>query len=263
MTNGELVVKQAQKYLGVMETFGTNTGPFIDGWQSRWGLRGEPWCGMFADAMYAEAGVDDSHICHPATAEMCIRARREDAVWSGFGTIPPGSLWIKCGIHTAIVVKDHGNGSLTTIDGNSNNRVKYNLRPVRGTGIMIAIPKSVAQDAPPEFKIITKYYIEDLAAKPYIYRTAAGLVPRWSTRGKAEAQIAKLLAANPNKWRPRNPRAVKLGGKGFGIQLGDHRNYGAYPEPNAMKRRDAHYKKLVARNGAHYRKYSKQFKEKA
>ena len=262
MSKGQLVVDQAYKYLGVAETR-TNRSSTIDRWAARWGMVAQPWCGIFADAMYAEAGVGDEGICHPATSEMCNRARARGAVWDGRGLVPPGSLWIKCGTHTAIVVKDFGNGNLLTIDGNSSNRVKENVRPRSGSNIMIAIPKEVRE---PLFKIVTKYYIEDTQAAPYVYRVAAG-VPRWSTRAKAEAQIKKLLSSNPKKFAPLNPRVVKLGSGGFGIQLGSHRHYGAYLNLN---KRDEHFKRLVDKrretvgnDAPHgFRKYSLKTREK-
>jgi hypothetical protein len=264
MTKGELVVRQAQKYLWVYET-SRNSSVQIDRWQARWGMYREPWCGLFLDAMFSEAGVEDEGIPHPATSEICNRARARGAVWSGEGLVPPGAIWTLCGIHTALVVKDYGNGNLLTIDGNSGDRVKYNLRPRRGYNIQISIPSAVKRDVPPEYVLVTKYYIEDLEAKPYVYRVKSGKVPQWSTRDKAEAQIKKLLAANRKKWEPLKPRPVKLGKGTWAIQLGSHRIYGAYPgktAAEAMARRDSHYKKLVSENGPHYRKFSRKFKQK-
>lgn len=262
MTNGEKVIKTAQKYLGVRET-SENSGPFIDGWQKRWDMgRGtnigpQPWCGMFADAMFAEAGVDDAHICHPSTGEMARRARAGGYVWNGRGKVPTGALWINEGIHTCIVVKDYDNGWLLCIDGNSSDRVQYTRRPRRGNNLLIAVPPSIAKEPDPVF--VTKYFIDDLKAEPYVYRLENGKVPRWKLKKNAERTVVNMLNARPPVWDARHPRVVRLGNGTWGIQLGDVRTRKFTTKAKQLKS----YKVLMKRFNnpeGRFRRYNKKYR---
>ena len=74
MTKGEKVVKKAFEYLGVREApYGSNRGKDIDRWEARWGMQGQPWCGMFTDAMFAEANVDDAKLHEPVKGSKILR----------------------------------------------------------------------------------------------------------------------------------------------------------------------------------------------
>jgi hypothetical protein len=165
MTQGQKVVETALKYLGVVEKpNGSNRGQLIDQWQRRWGMIAQPWCGMFVDAMFAEAGVNDSNICHPSTAVMASRIRSGNFAWRGIGPVPPGSLWVLDGIHTALVIKDLNNGSLLCVDGNSSNMVRKTIHPRSGFGIVIGVPPAVRDDVPAQYKTL---YYETLCSRNF------------------------------------------------------------------------------------------------
>jgi hypothetical protein len=254
MTNGQLVVNQARKYLGVRET-GYNSGPYINGWEARWGMYGEPWCGIFADAMFAEAGVSDAGICHPSVAEIVERGKNAGAIWNRQGKAPVGSLWCKYGVHVAIVISDLGNGSVYTISGNHNSAVGYATYPLAGN--YIVIPPAIKADYVEPVQYVTKYYIEDLVAEPYVYRVASGKVPQWDTKTKAQHNLDNLIKSNPAKFDNGRARVVRIGNGNYAIQLGAPRVYGAYVDKAA---RDRGLKLLEARLGRTLRPYSVKIK---
>lgn len=74
---GTRIINKALSYVGKVHETGENTdsGGKIDEWEDRWGLSNEPWCGMFADAMYFEAGVDDEGFGDPFTGNITARAK--------------------------------------------------------------------------------------------------------------------------------------------------------------------------------------------
>lgn len=80
---GRRVLARARSYLnlGVSESpSGSNTGTYIDTWQSNFGLYGQAWCGMFAGSMYIEADVDDSGVAHPAVAQIWANAYKKNLI---------------------------------------------------------------------------------------------------------------------------------------------------------------------------------------
>lgn len=255
MTKGDLLVEHMKKYLGVHET-GNNTGPVIDGWESRWGMHGEPWCGFFVDAMFAEVGIDDGNCMHPATAEICNRARAKGYVWNGKGLVPTGAQWVKCGTHVCTVIKDFGNGVLSCIDGNHNNAVAYSTRNAHEAGVtMVVVPSILESVGPPPPKYVTDYYLQDTLAKPYIYRVASGKVPQWKSQTDAQRVANKL--SKHSLFKGKNPRVVRLGNGNYGIALGALRDYGPW---NSVNKRKQERVKLEARLGHKVRPYSKKRK---
>lgn len=225
MTKGEKVVNKALEYLGVSEVWGSNRGPQIDKWEARWNLKGEPWCGMFADAMFAEADVDDSDLCHPSTAEMCRRATEQRAFWNGNGKVPAGSLWIKCGIHVAIVMADLGDGTVKTIEGNFGNKVDIGRRRISDGKIII--PPAVAASVEPPVKY--EYWLEDTKAKQSLFQVN-GNVGVWATKAARDKRLTEL-AKSPN-WKKYHPRAIarkdSKGRQRYYILLGPLTYYGPF-----------------------------------
>lgn len=139
MTNGQLVAQTACELAdppGAIFERGTNTdfGGWIDDAQHFWGMgRGtaigpQPWCDMGADKIFRQAGVDDSGLCHPSTAETCRRADRMGGLAPQGGLIHPGTLLISCGVHITTVVRDRNNGLLDTVECNSDDRLKRGVR---------------------------------------------------------------------------------------------------------------------------------------
>ena len=249
MTKGDKVVKKAFEYLGVKESpMGSNRGPDIDRWESRWGLKGEPWCGMYSDAMYAEAGVDDSGINHPATSQICANGKKYK--WDGTGTIPPGSLWVNCGIHVAIITKHNDDGTVSTIEGNKSNMVATGRRPIAGATIII--PPAIRDEVRPP--VVWEYWLEDTNAKPRLL-TVNGKVARWKSKAARDKTIEKLKT-NPDYARLR-PRPVSRGegkNKRYFILIGNLKFYGAF---DSIEIRNAAQKSLEKRLGHSLRRFRK------
>lgn len=235
-TNGEKVINVAEKYLGVTENpNGSNRGPWIDKTQRRWGILGKPWCGCAADWWYHEAGVDDEGIGHPAVHEMVVRARNKGRLWNGRGQIPVGAFWMHDWIHTGVITSHSaGSGTVTMIDGNSNNAVRRTTRSLSGLGstIFVAIPESIKGPAAPVFKDERRFewYVRDVNAKPFIFRNADGKPGKWSSKAYADKAIASLLSGpKADFWRVLSPRSVYAGSvKAWVIQLGDITLYGPW-----------------------------------
>jgi hypothetical protein len=233
MTKGEKVVATAEKYLGVVEVpWGSNRGTQIDQWQAYWGMRAEPWCGIFVSAIFREAGVSGEGIPHPAVAEMVSRARAKGRLWNRTGTIPVGSIWMQDGIHTGIVTHHAaGNNYVDIIDGNSNNGVRRTRRSLTISGIYVAIPEAVREAVAPEFKIVRKYewYLRDRGAKPTVWRNSEGKAGLWETQAFADKAIAGLLnGPHRTYWTMLKPRSIRAGNGKWVIQLGDVYLYGPW-----------------------------------
>lgn len=252
MTNGERVVATASKYIGVYESWGSNQGPYINGWEARWGMKGEPWCGMFADAMFYEADVSDNGLCHPSTGEMCSRAAWQGAFIDNDEVAPPGSLWIKCGIHTAIVVRDNKDGTVTTIGGNETNGVRLG-RKSKADGRIIVPPAIKADATPPPPKY--EYWFEDENAKQFLFNIK-GKVAAWASKAARDKRMAELKQSD--KWKKYHPRPiVRKDSKGrtrYYIVLGPYRYYGPYDSKEARDKAKGLVEKRLGRTLRSFRR---------
>jgi hypothetical protein len=249
MTKGEKVVKKAFEYLGVREVpYGSNRGKDIDRWEARWGMQGEPWCGMFSDAMFAEAGVDDSGINHPSTAVICQKGKKYK--WNGKGTIPPGSLWVNCGIHVAIVTAHNSDGTVSTIEGNKNNMVATGRRPIAGATIIV--PPSVDDYVPGTVE--KKYWLEDLGAEQKLL-TVNGKIARWSKKQYRDKVLNQIKDSPLYRGTTLAPVSRGEGrNKRYFIRVGDLRYYGPWDK---IEYRNAAQKSLEKRIGRRLRRFSK------
>ena len=145
---GLKVLNRARKYLaiGVAET-GTNSGPYINGWLSAWGLGANFWCGAFADAMYRESHVSDDHMGHPAVATIYTKAQEKKLL----STVPyPGCFVLHVhllsngnldtsypyggGVHVDLFERWHNKqaGLAVVIGGNVDDAVTRKIRDVAG-----------------------------------------------------------------------------------------------------------------------------------
>jgi hypothetical protein len=213
VTNGAKVLATASRYLGVHEVT-QNRSPQVDAWEARWRLRGVAWCGMFADAMFDEAGVDDAGLCHPSVAEMCRRARAAGAVWDGKGTVPQGALWAHCGIHVGITNAPLGGFLYSTIEGNHLDGVNTGVRDVRDA--LIIVPPAI-REAPPVTRL---YWIEDARAVPRLFGP-------WQDRGARDRQLARLPEARRRRARIVNRPATRQ----WAWIEGPRRKYGPWADP--------------------------------
>lgn len=203
MTNGEKVVAKARSYLGVYEKWGENRGPEIDRWEARWGTRGVAWCGMFIDAMYAEAGVDDEGIMNPSTYYSVENARQagrlSNTPVTGCAFVwKPGSYG-----HMEIGIKPAGGGMWWTIGGNTGDAVREHTRSIAGAYIIV--PKAILLEPEPVYR--TEYGWQDLDAEPVNH----GL---WAREDYRENAVKKWIAKHGN---PGHVRRGKLSVKVNGI----------------------------------------------
>lgn len=212
MTEGGKVIAAASRYLGVHEV-SANRSPQVDAWEARWRLRGVAWCGMFEDAMYAEAGVDDAGLCHPSVAEMCRRARALGAVWDGRGVVPTGALWAHCGIHTGLINAPLGGFLYSTIEGNHLDGVNTGVRDARDA--LIIIPPALLHAEPPR----RLFWIEDAGAVPRLYGP-------WRDKGARDRQLARLPEARRRRARVVNRPATRQ----WAWIEGPRRRYGPWSE---------------------------------
>lgn len=236
------VIATARKYVGIRENpAGSNTdrgGP-IDRWEKAWGLRGEPWCGMFAAGIYREAGVDDDGIAHPATQVMYDRARAVGAI---VDRPVPGCFFVYPGVHTGIVVRDLGGGVVETIEGNTSDSVAYRRRAYgSGTGLYFLASRAVRLAAKPVAPA-RAYYLEDPEARPVLRGP-------WRSRKSRDRALSRLPASRRSR-----ARAVRVGPGRYGFLEGARRLYGPWDSKAA---RDDAAKILEVRLGRKLRRVSK------
>ena len=238
----ERVIAAATRHIGVSEQPpGSNSGPRIDGWIARWGLQdlpagAKPWCGMFADAVYFEAGVDDDELGHPATAEICRRARASGAI---VDRPIAGAMIVWCGTHVEIVVEDLGDGRVRTIGGNTGDAVRERVRSTDGATIVA--PRAIRESPPPGRA--RQYLLEDIRMRPRV-------VGPWRTKAMRDLRLRRLAPAVRKIARP-----VRVG-KGFGIALvpTGRRFYGPWADEAARARAR---RTLEARLGRTLRPFSR------
>jgi hypothetical protein len=200
VSNAAQVIAKARRYLGTAETPpGSNRGPDIDRWQRFWGMSGQPWCGMFADAMFREAGVDDDDMGHPSTWTIYANARakgrlRPEPVPGCFVVWDPGPRG-----HVEIAVRRVAPGIWRTIGGNTGDMVREHDRSVAGA--YFCVPSALtAAPSPPVYR--TEYSWQDLDAKPVMHGP-------WATKSSREAAIARWVAAHGNPGHVRRGRIMR------------------------------------------------------
>lgn len=201
MPDGLDVIREAVRMEGVAEhPPGCNCGRHIDDWIAEasraYGVHysGAAWCAIFVRAMYLRAGLAiDDRLVHPFTGYICDRADELGGL-APKGLAPPASLVIKDGIHVGLCLMDHGDGFLTSIDGNSNHQVKRNYRDKRDWRIIV--PPGVEHTKP---KIIFResYGFDDLNMKPLLYGPWGNKASRTKARKKYEAWAKE---ARPGWW---------------------------------------------------------------
>lgn len=118
-------VAWANARVGITERpAGSNRGPQIDAWQSAFGFRGVAWCGLMVGNALRAAGVKGvtSRIASVALIEDDARARRGPfRGWSAGNGVMRGDLVVigGRGTHVELVVQRHGDGTCSTIGGNT------------------------------------------------------------------------------------------------------------------------------------------------
>jgi hypothetical protein len=118
------VVDFAKTHIGKYpETAGNNRGSQLDNLEQYVGMRGEPWCSIFATTAVVHATGNKA----ARTASVPTLAQWAQAGTHGYqkGILPtsqarPGDLIIRGGAHVAVVVGAAKNGQVTVIEGNAN-----------------------------------------------------------------------------------------------------------------------------------------------
>jgi len=101
---------------------------------------GQPWCAMFAWQCYTRAGLSLQPDGFAAVYSWVQWAKRKGYLRSAIGFVPqPGDLFcvgpctgFATATHIGMVEKYNGDGTITTIEGNSSDRVASRIRPVPG-----------------------------------------------------------------------------------------------------------------------------------
>lgn len=118
-------VAEAAKRLGVSEVGGSNRGARLDSWQRKFGMLGQPWCGIFVGLALEKAGVRGitPRVASVAAIEQDARAGK-----GGFKAfLPPtqarpgDALVVRSGGHVALVASVDSDGTIHTIEGNTGN----------------------------------------------------------------------------------------------------------------------------------------------
>jgi uncharacterized protein (TIGR02594 family) len=121
-------VKAARNRLGISEVGTSNRGERIDKWQKRYGMIGQPWCGIFVGTVLRRAGVQtDSRIASVAAIEAM--GRNKEGAFRGFKQGAHGArrgdlLITRKGQHVAFIERVGKDGTIHTIGGNESGRVQ-------------------------------------------------------------------------------------------------------------------------------------------
>jgi hypothetical protein len=120
-------VKAARNRLGISEVGTSNRGPQVDKWSRRYGMVGQPWCGIFVGTVLRRAGVQtDSRIASVAATEAM--ARNREGNFAGFSPgarkARKGDLVItRKGQHMAFIERVDKDGTIHYIGGNQGGAV--------------------------------------------------------------------------------------------------------------------------------------------
>lgn len=134
-------VRAARKRLGAFtEDTGSNRGRKLDKLEGKFGMVGQPWCGIFAGTVLRHAGVKGVGSWIASVASIEQRARAGQGPFEGFTSgrhARPGDLVIPVkGEHVAVVERVDRNGTIHVIGGNNSNgtvgRATYNADSVHG-----------------------------------------------------------------------------------------------------------------------------------
>jgi hypothetical protein len=115
MTESERAYRVAESLVGVMEQGGNNTGPMVDKIiHENSGAIGEPWCGDTMAYCYRHAGSK-----YVTRSWASVRLLRGLAGLEATNHPVRGDLVRYTFDHVGMFVKDNGNGTITTIEGNT------------------------------------------------------------------------------------------------------------------------------------------------
>lgn len=135
--------KVAQGLVGVMEQGGNNTGPTVDKIiRANGGAIGEPWCGDFVAYCYRNAGSKSVQ-----RAWASVRALRGLVGVQATARPQTGDLVRYTFDHVGMFVKDRGDGTILTIEGNTGSSGAQSDSRTGGDGVYLKVrPKSLVAD---------------------------------------------------------------------------------------------------------------------
>lgn len=134
-------IQIALSHLGVREATGHNDGTFIDALEKTFGLRGQPWCAMYATTCMSEAakklGVKAVLHTSPSSTEIFSQAKKQSLLLSApipycIGLLKgSGGTPGKTHHHTFLVLSiDKNAGIVHSVDGNWHNSVCKTTHPI-------------------------------------------------------------------------------------------------------------------------------------
>ncbi|MEP0814529.1 MAG: CHAP domain-containing protein [bacterium] len=170
MTLAEKAVEIAIGYIGVKESPpGSNRGPQVDRFLAATGLSGAPWCAAFVFAVYQEAAKalqapnPFADIKEPARAFAYREwGRRHNCVVKEKGDqknhhYAPGMLVVFDFSHIGIVEKDLGDGTVQTIEGNTDakgsrtgGQVMRKIRQLKSGDVVVGVRETAPISLPPK-----------------------------------------------------------------------------------------------------------------
>lgn len=115
-------IAAAQKRLGVHEVGANNRGPEVDRLERKFGMIGQPWCGIYLGTVLRHAGVHvDSRVASVAEIESMARAKTggfEGGFHSAKHARAGDALITRQGQHVAFVERVDRDGTIHVIGGN-------------------------------------------------------------------------------------------------------------------------------------------------
>ncbi|HEU4975293.1 MAG TPA: hypothetical protein VFT50_09405 [Baekduia sp.] len=115
-------VAAAVRRLGIGEQGGNNRGPKVDRWEQKYGMLGQPWCGIFVGLALEHAGVAGitSRVASVSNIEQDAKAGANGfASWHSPQHAHVGDALVTApGQHVGLVVGVH-DGVIDTIEGNT------------------------------------------------------------------------------------------------------------------------------------------------
>lgn len=138
----ERAVRWARSKLGhYKEEFGSNTGDELDRLQQNFGMRGAPWCAMFATTAVQRGGVtNDCKTAAVAQIYAWAQAGTHGYTRGTRATPKPGDLMLfdppNPNDHVGIVEKVNGD-TITTIEGNTSANKVARLTRKKSTGVFV------------------------------------------------------------------------------------------------------------------------------
>jgi hypothetical protein len=122
--NVNLAVRAAKNRLGTSEVGGNNRGPKVDKWERKYGMVGQPWCGIFVGTVLQRAGVKGitSRVASVAAIEQDAQAGRNGfSSWHSARNARKGdAVTFASHSHVGFVTKvDRRRGIVYTIEGNT------------------------------------------------------------------------------------------------------------------------------------------------